>query len=654
MRGDPQRRGASARVRKQSVLDAQAKYDAAGNGRRIASWNPGTRGPNAVNANAQKLRDRAQDAIRNDWAAARSQQNWATSLIGVGITPRWKNKRITELWNEFVPFADADGVNDAYGLQTLGVMEWMGPGEVFLRRRPRPITTDLPVPLQAQMIPSEFCPDWDATAWPGMPRSHEIRRGVEFNVYGRRIAYWMHRAHPHEYNPRPTPDQLVRVPASDITHLFEPKRAGQIRGVSEFASVLTRIRAANNFEDAVLDRQLLANLFVMFIKRALPENADIDYDEETGLPKWYTKDGQPMAGLESGIAQQLLPGEDVVFSNPPEAGTTYSDYMRSTHLGTAAGTGQPYEMLTGDIRDVSDRTYRVVINEFRRFARQRQWQRVIPFLCQPMVKWWADALLLSGQIGQSEYDEARKPAWSPEGWAYIHPTQDAEGKKIELEMGTTSRQRLIAERGDDVEDIDNERADDKKREDKLGLTPVEPQPGAAQAGKPAPGKPQPTASAPDEFQMRLLDAATRQPAPAPDAMALIAPLLAQMQASNAAALDALRAQQAASEERFAALAAAAIGRPLTVTNEVPVPAVNVTNNVEPTPVQVDVAPAAINVTNNVEPTPVHVEAKAGDVRVTADVNLPDREITSVISRDFSTDQITKVVQTETTVKPPTH
>lgn len=479
----------SAASRRAAAQAAEARYDAAGTGRRIAAWNPPSTGPRGAVEGLPRLRSRSRDSVRNDWAGSGASQKWSTNLIGVGIVPRWKDDRYGELWAKHVPEADADCVLDAYGMQTLGVRSWFDGGEVFLRHRPRDLSLPLEAPVQYQLIESEYCPLFDAEngGWPGLPKSHDIRQGIERNIYGRRIAFWFHREHPGDPNVNATPSMLVRVPASEVSHIFEPARPGQMRGVSALSSILVRLRSTADFEDAVLDRQKLANLFVGFITRQIPESADLEYDSDTGLPKWYDKDGKPLAALESGIMQEMLPGENVTFANPPEAGTTYSDYLRSTDLRTAAGIGLPYEVLSGDIKDISDRTLRVIINEFRRFARQRQWQIVIPMLCRPMVNWWADALALKGDIAPSELPAVKNPTWSPEGWEYIHPTQDAEGKKLLIEAGLTSRSAVIAERGDDPRTV----AEEMKADKKLGLVPEPPV--APAAAKPQPGKKDPDA-----------------------------------------------------------------------------------------------------------------------------------------------------------------
>ena len=149
----------------------------------------------------------------------------------------------------------------------------------------------------------------------------------------------------------------------------------------------------------------------------------------------------------------------------------YSEYMRTQHMGTAAAAGIPYELFSGDIANVSDRTLRVIINEFRRFNEQRQWQIIIPMFCQRVVDWFAESALTAGLIEPGEFDDVRRVEHAPHGWAHIHPVQDPTGKKIEVEAGFRSRSSVVSERGDDVENVDDEiQADDKRQQSlKIGL-----------------------------------------------------------------------------------------------------------------------------------------------------------------------------------------
>ena len=501
----PKKRGpgrpskAEVEARAKALVPVLSRYEAAGTGRRMAGWNPPSSGPNRAITGLQKIRDRSRDARRNEWSGESLVQKWGTTLIGVGIVPRFtriKNKTrkqvINDLWKDFVASSDADGVLNWYGQQTLGVHAWFEAGEVFIRERPRSLDNPLPVPLQIQLIEAEYCPLLNADQMNGMPRGNKIRSGIELSASGRRIAYWFYKEHPGDgQGVAVDPSKLVRVPADQIRHVYFPSRPGALRGVSPLASILARLRNISDYDDAVLERQKLANLFMAFIKWSLPNMADADSDPLTGLPL----DGgtSPLSGMMPGTVQELEPGQEVQFANPPEAGTMYSDYIRTQHLGTAAGGGMPYELFSGDIANVSDRTLRVMMNEFRRLAEQRQWQVVIPMMCQPAVEWFARASLLKGLVSVEEAEDIKRCEHAPHGWAYIHPTQDVMGKQIEIEMGVRSKSSVIGERGDDPETVFQERADDKQIEDGLGLTPIPPKPAdpAAPGGKQPPGKPQP-------------------------------------------------------------------------------------------------------------------------------------------------------------------
>jgi len=453
----------------------QAKYDAAGYGRRLSGWRTPSSGPIDATMGLQKIRDRARDVVRNEWAGSSTVRMWTSNIVGTGIMPRPTTKnlplkaRLNELWEEWVKHADADGVLDFYGLQALVVRSWFASGEVFIRFRPRRVSDGLIVPLQIQIIEGDQVPLLDASAYPDLPLGHTIRQGIEFNRIGKRVAYWMHREHPGDKQYTDFPSGiLTRVPAEGVLHIYEPLRPGQLRGVSELAPVITKLRNVADFDDAVLERQKLANLFTMFLIKPLPAGAN---DPMTGMP-YKGNLNEPMAGMEPGTSQELLPGEDVRFSAPPDAGAAYAEFMRMQKLDITAGVGTPYELATGDIQNVSDRTLRLVVNEFRRLAEQRQWLIFIPRMCQPIRDQWAVFAQLAGELSPAEALEAKRVRWAPQGWAYMHPVQDVQSKALEVEHGFRSRSSVISERGDDADDVDQERADDREREDRMGLTPV--------------------------------------------------------------------------------------------------------------------------------------------------------------------------------------
>jgi len=95
--------------------------------------------------------------------------------------------------------------------------------------------------------------------------------------------------------------------------------------------------------------------------------------------------------VEPGTFQELAPGEEVEFSDPPDAPSTYPAYMKQQLMGVAAATGVPYEVLTGDMAGLNDRVMRVVLHEFRRAIQAVAEQRSaveLPPLPVRAEPWW--------------------------------------------------------------------------------------------------------------------------------------------------------------------------------------------------------------------------------------------------------------------------
>lgn len=450
-------------------------YDAAGNGRRSKSWNADGSGPTSASLSGlTTMRNRSRKATRNDPYGFSAIDRLVSNTIGTGITPKPRHSdadiraALQELWNDWVEESDADDRTDFYGQQALICRAVHESGECFIRLRPRRPSDGLAVPLQLQVLESEFVPhDKHERAAGG----NVIRAGIEFNGIGQRVAYWMWKYHPGD-NMVGDYNDLVRVPANQVLHIYEVLRPGQLRGVPVMAPVLTRLKSLDDFDDAVLFRQEVANLFAGFIYEPTPEEASAD--PLTGQAIVTDDDGfTPMVGLEPGTMQKLLPGEDVKFSDPPDAGSAYPDFMRQQLLAIAAGVGLPFEVLTGDLRGVNDRVIRVVLNEFRRRIEQRQWGVFIHQLCRPVRAAWMDMAVLAGAINLPDYTAQRRAylrtRWVPQGWAYLHPVQDVQARRMEVRSGFTSRAEVALRQGYDAEMIDAEQAADNERADRLGL-----------------------------------------------------------------------------------------------------------------------------------------------------------------------------------------
>ena len=147
--------------------------------------------------------------------------------------------------------------------------------------------------------------------------------------------------------------------------------------------------------------------------------------------------------------------------------------MRQQLMAVATGIGLPFELLTGDMKGVSDRALRLLINEFRRRIQQIQHNQVVFQLCCPVWQRWMDLAVVSGALTVPDYAsharQYQRVKWIAHGWAYMHPVQDMQAQKIAVRSGFKSRSEVVSEMGYDSEQIDAEISADNRRADELEL-----------------------------------------------------------------------------------------------------------------------------------------------------------------------------------------
>lgn len=443
---------------------ASVDYDGASTAKRIARWTFSSSGPNAaLGGSISTLRGRSRDILRKDGLADRGVEVLVNNVIGTGIKPQFNtpdqtlNKRLTDLWLEWTDEADADGRCDFYGLQALAFRSMLEAGDVFARMRTRRREDGLSVPLQLQLLESEFCPVEKTET---RPNGGYITQGVEFNVIGRRVAYWMYRLHPNDglFTGQNFSDMPVPVPASEVAQMSSSRRPGVVRGEPWLVRALIKLYELDQCDDATLLRMKIGNMYAGFVS---PSATMVNPTDD--------EDGVAIAPLEPGTMQVLPPGSTLAMADPPEAGSQYDAFMLHQERRVATSLGILYEQLSGDYSKVNDRTWRAAMNEFKRGLERLQHQIVVFQLCRPIMRRWCEYVAIQGIIPPALVAIAARPKWLPQAHAYINPVQDVQAKRDEVRAGFKSRSQVVSEAGDDAAVVDAEIAADNKRADGLEL-----------------------------------------------------------------------------------------------------------------------------------------------------------------------------------------
>jgi lambda family phage portal protein len=355
------------------------------------------------------------------------------------------------------------------------------------------------VPIQFQILESDHVP---LAKNEQLSNGNRIIAGIEFNPNGERVAYWVLPNHPGEDSAGASSD-AVRVDAGDIIHHFRPKRPGQVRGEPDTVRSLLKARDFDDYDDAELLRKKTRAPFTGFLTRAEFTEDDYVYDPFTGK-SLDGSDLPPELDMQAGNILQGLPGEKLDLFSGDDTGAGYADFMRQQLLAIAAGISLPYELLTGDWKNVNDRLVRAIQNEFRRQIEMDQELGTSQCYWR-MWGWWMDGAVMAGTLRAPGYagdpESFRAAEWTPDPWPYINPDTDISAAQKEIDAGLASRDQHIVRRGRDPSDVDREQAEGEKRRREFRVQAgLPPDPPAQKSGSapPAPPKPDPNQTTGDQ------------------------------------------------------------------------------------------------------------------------------------------------------------
>ena len=454
-------------------------YEGASSSRRLSTWGLGVAGPTAsLSHSLTSLRSRCRKLSMNEPQIDGGLDTLAANLVGTGITPRWQledsglKAEIQALWADWVKEADADGVTDFYGLQSLVARSMIESGEVLSRDIYRRQQEDLAVPVQIQALEADHLDETYSTINP--ETGNEIRFGIEFDRHtGRRVAYHLYQEHPAENFLLANPTIRHRIAANEVRHVYRPLRPGQKRGRPWLASAILVMHEMAKYDDAELVRKTAAAMFGGFITETIG-TPGVPGQGQFGQPSMTDGKGREIIPLEPGTFPLLPPGMDVKFSEPADVGGNYEAFTKRQEHRVAKGFGGlTYEKFTGDLSDASYSSLRG-----GNLEAQRVWKMVIYNVlahqfCQPSAGVFLRQAVLTGKIKIRDFVANHRKylriKWCIDGWPWVDPVKDQVAERMAIRGGLKSRAESVAERGRDVEEVDAEIQADNERVDRLGL-----------------------------------------------------------------------------------------------------------------------------------------------------------------------------------------
>lgn len=418
-----------------------------------------------------RLRSRARDAVKNVGIALRAAKCVPEQVLGAeGIKLHLpadifghQGQRIEQAWQQWTEApCSIDGYLPLPELVHLALQEWVTAGEVFIRYHDHDCER-----LKLQLIESERVDETYTTG--GRTPGAYWRMGIETDIDTfAALSYAVLRIHPSDISGAainrtgPGTQSWEFIDASQVCHLYSRERINQSRGYSWLSPALEQLKQLEEFNYAILERtKNAANVYGFVLSQnefGLGPGQNVgDIVGPDGSPRTAPEEAAEVPVRASpGALLRLRPNEQPHITSIQDAyATQYDSYIRGITLGIAQALNISYATLSGDYSLANYSSVRTELLEERR-RWQRLQQQLIRQFYEPTFVRWLDMAIAAGHCHLDGWYRNRQQAlrlldWQPPGYTWIDPQADIAAAEAELAAGLTSRTRLLARQGINVE-----------------------------------------------------------------------------------------------------------------------------------------------------------------------------------------------------------
>lgn len=463
-------RAALSRAQARRILGAYEAADPS----RLRKSRTDKRSANAQNErSAEVLRTMARSLEQNLDIAKGALDTLVANVVGTGIAPEPQielasgepaeelNRELLRLWDDWIYSPEVTRQFDYYSLQRTLARSWFRDGEVFAQRiigTVAGLDHNTLVPFSIEALEADFIP-FDL-----MDRPRGLLQGIEVDTWGKPRAYYVYKGHPGDE--MVTKTDVKRVAADRMMHLKVANRLHQLRGVSVFHSVLARLDDIKEIDESERVAARVAAAMAAFIKKGTP---DFYVPPTTGLDENGNPPLRSMEMVPGMIFDDLLPGEEVGTIDTKRPNNALIPFRDAQLRSAAAGLGAGYSSISKNYNGTYSAQRQELVEQFVHY---RTLTNTFVFrICQPVWDSFIDAAVAAGSIKLTGINPATlyNASHSLPPMPWIDPEKEVNAAILAKDHGFTSRSRIIRQRGDNPDQINQEIARDQSELDRLGI-----------------------------------------------------------------------------------------------------------------------------------------------------------------------------------------
>lgn len=487
-------------------------------GGEIARWRPGlTSADAAVLRDAPMLRARARDLVRNNPLAKNAARMQRDAVSGSGLKLAlkidWRSLGMSDIaaagaWQDSVVRAweahaeSYDFEADAARQQTFSQVFQLIDRLDFVDGEALAV-----IESKEGLGPYRTCinvVDIDRLSNPNgqMDGVLNIRGGIERDLHGAPVAYWIRNGHPADVGLNLANFTWQRVPRQTpwgrivVTHTYDKTRAEMSRGVTEFASAIVPMRMLSDYSDTELQSAITQASYAAVIKTELDWSQAV---QVLGGQARAAGTGNPLTDYVAAHLQNsaeyhreadirfqgaqipvLPPNESLEIVRPSHPNSNFADFESAFIRLLAAGLGVEAHELGKNYREVNYSAARAaLLAVWRTYTTRRN--RLISQFAMPYFGAWLEEAWALGTVlpppGVGPDFLAVKPyivrgsfiAW---GKPMIDPQKERQAQQLGVQMGVTTLEDVAAEEGRNWRDVLDQAAHEREYRKQLGLPDI--------------------------------------------------------------------------------------------------------------------------------------------------------------------------------------
>lgn len=425
-----------------------------------------------VQRSAVAIRTQARFLARNHDIARGALRTIVNNVVGpkgVGVEPQPRRAdgsihaeyaaELLEAWRDWCRTPEVTHQMSWSALQRAVVRAWIRDGECY-GQLIQGVRADLDhgtrVPLSLEMLEADLVP---------IEYSDENKRvvqGIERNAWGKPVALHVLKSSPVQLGLPFYAGNTKRIPWERVLRIANVDHLGQIRGISEFAAIITRLEDIKDYEESERVAAKIAAMLTAYVRKG---NADAYQGDGTST------DGPRQIAFQPGmVIDDLGVGEEIGMIDSKRPNANLITFRQGQLRAVAAGLGASYSSIARDYDGTYSAQRQELVEQWVHYATLTD--ELVGAFVQPVWETFVQTAHLSGvvkmpiDVKEGSHDDA---VYVAQAMPWIDPLKEAEGVRSLVEAGFASEIEVIRKRGANPRDVLEQIAAFRKEAERLGV-----------------------------------------------------------------------------------------------------------------------------------------------------------------------------------------